>query len=511
MATGKSGYVEFASTNASWATVRIYWSETYDVSTNTSTVTVTSIRVKSTKWHSVSYYFDGILRINGVKVDTYSAAMGTDAVYVYSTNEWYTVYDQETDVPTTATLEGIKHNSDGSKSVTIELLGYEYSSAIFLTTDGESGNGWKVGGTKTITLTNIPRASTIGASDANIGSKSTVVVTRRSSSYKHSIAYSFGDLSGYITASGGVSEVEETYSTTTISWTIPEEFYGPLNNAQSGICTLTVTTYSGDTQIGEAQTCTLRVTVAKTANAPDVSGTVVDSNASTKSLTGDETKFVRYFSTALCTIEATAKSGATISVKKIGGVKVTEDTRSISKIAATSIAFYAKDSRGYETTKNVALTLIPYVLLTNNAVAQRTDPVSGNAQLILKGDYFNGSFGAVDNELSIKYRYRAAGGTYSEYITVSPNTDAEKYTATVALSELSYEESYDVEVVVSDKLSSVTKVATVPPGIPIFDWGKDDFRFNVPVSLPSGTAVSLEEVQRLLDELALESSTAVFA
>lgn len=365
----------------------------------------------------------------------------------------------------------LTHNTDGSKSMTIKVEAGIYNWAI-----NKSGSG-------TFTLDTIPRASTIGASDANIGAKSTIVVTRKSTDYTHSIAYKFGDLTGYITASGDVSATEVKFSDTSISWTIPAAFYAQIPNAKTGTCTLTIKTYSGSTQIGDAKMDTLTVTAAQSLCAPSVSGSVVDSNATTKALTGDERKLVRYYSTALCTITATAQNSATISEKKIGGTAVSGNTRSVDNVEVDSFSFYVKDSRGYEASIDVDFTLVPYVILTNNSSGQRTDPTSGNAKLTVKGDYFNGSFGSVSNDLTIKYRFREVDGTYGSYTTVTPTISSNSYTVTLSLSGLDYEHAYEFEVVVSDKLATVTKVVTIKQGIPVFDWGRSDFRINVALRL----------------------------
>lgn len=368
----------------------------------------------------------------------------------------------------------VTHNSDGSAKATIYWKwGVNSPWGQF---ENESGSF-------SVTLPTIPRASTIGASDANIGSKSTIVVTQKSTAYTHSIAYSFGNLSGYVTSSGGVSSTEVKFSTTSISWTVPTTFYAQIPNAKTGTCTLTIKTYSGSTQIGDAQTDTFTVTAAQSSCKPTVSGTVVDSNSTTKALTGDETKLVRYYSTALCTITATAKNSATISTKKIGGTTVSGTTRSISKIEVDSVTFYAKDSRGYEASADVDFTLVPYVMLTNNASGQRTDPTSGNAKLTIKGDYYNGSFGSVSNALTVKYRYQQSGGTYGDYVTVSPTLSGNSYSTTLSLTGLDYEYAYEFEVVVTDKLATVTKTVTIKQGIPVFDWGQSDFRINVALRL----------------------------
>lgn len=330
-----------------------------------------------------------------------------------------------------------------------------------------------------ITLPTIPRASTVGATDANIGAKSSIVVNRKSTDYEHSIAYKFGSLTGYITAAGGVSTTEVKYDTTSIAWTIPATFYAQIPNAKTGTCTLTIRTYSGTTQIGTAQTDTFTVTASKALCEPSVSGVVLDSNAETKALTGDNTKLVRYKSTAHCSITATPKNGATISEMKIGGVVSADGIRGIPEIEVDSIEFYALDSRGYSTAVDVGFDLIPYVLLTNNAEASRVDPGTGVSTLTVQGNYFNGSFGAADNALTI--RYSVDGG---DYVDVEPTITADGYKATVEITGLDYTVSHTVEVYAADLLDTVPKTVTVGKSIPPFYWNETLFGFTTNIVAP---------------------------
>ena len=97
----------------------------------------------------------------------------------------------------------ITHNNDGSRRVAMKIEAGIYTWAI------------NKDGSATFDLDTIPRASTIGAADANIGSNTTIVVNRKSTAYTHSIAYKFGSLSGYVTADGKTSSSESKYSATT--------------------------------------------------------------------------------------------------------------------------------------------------------------------------------------------------------------------------------------------------------------------------------------------------------
>ncbi len=359
----------------------------------------------------------------------------------------------------------VTHDDSGSKSMSVAFsIDMEKSS---VTPGPVSVTG------ETMILTSIGRASTIGATDANVGAVSVIAVTKKADSHTHSIAYRFGSLSGYVKRDGTISDAEVKFGDTSVAFVIPNEFYDQIPNSRTGKCILTCRTYSGTTKIGDDQTAEFTATASEAACKPSVSGTVLDSNQITKALTGDETKLVRYFSTALCTIAASARNGATISQKKIGGTEVTGDTRSIESSEGGSIVFYAKDSRGYENSVIVNPTIIPYVKLTNNTSGKRTDQTSGGATLIVAGNYYNASFGAENNSLTVKYR--VGDGDYTE---ATPTVNGNTYSAAINLSGLSYEQSYEVETVVSDKLSKMTKTLPIARGIPVFDWGNDDFRIN---------------------------------
>ena len=412
------------------------------------------LQLRSGDNNRFSDYIDCSLSLAGVSVA--AERIGIDAYY----NHTYTLLSGTTTV---------KHNADGSLDMAIVASIVEpdgnnpYAPPAMTIAD-------------TMALTVIPMASTIGATDSSIESVSMIMVNQKSAAYTHSVQYRFGALSGYITADGGVSSAEVKHTATSIPFKVPADFYGQIPNAESGVCELICRTYSGDTQVGESQTATFMATAARALCAPVVFGTVTDANDTTAALTGDRDKLVRYKSTALCTISAAAKNGASIVQKSIAGTVVSGNTLTIPEIEHSSILFSATDSRGYSGSDPKQLTLIPYVKLTNNAAVNRTDPTSGNAVLILRGDCYCGSFGAVNNVTTAKYRVN--GGSY---IDVPLNPADNRYYAEVALSGLDYNSRHTVDVVVSDKLSQDEKNLPVKKGIPVFDWGENDFAFNVPV------------------------------
>ena len=377
-----------------------------------------------------------------------------------------TVYEKSTDYRIelyngTVIASGTKtltHNSDGTRSFSVSVQGAIYYYAV------------NVSGSKSFTLDTIPRTSSISCTTASIEGKPTISISRASTSFTHTITYQFGSLTGTIAT--------KTSATSITSWTIPATFYEQIPNSKTGRGTLTCTTYSGSTAIGTSS-CNLDVTTDEAKCKPTVSGTVEDTNATTIALTGDKNILVRYCSTALCTITTTLnKSAGSIKSKTINNVAVSGNTRTIANVETGTFDFWAKDSREYPGSDKEVKTLVLYEKLTNNATVHRTEPTGGNATLTLEGNYFNGSFGAASNSLTVKYRQ--GNGSY---VTVTPTITGNKYSATVALSGLEYTQSFTYEVVVSDKISTVTKTLTLQKGIPVFDWGEDDFAFNVPVKI----------------------------
>lgn len=342
-----------------------------------------------------------------------------------------------------------------------------------------------------MTLTPIPRASTIGAADADIGSRCTISVNRKNSGFTHTIGWRFGKLSGFIGPNWESSNVPAKLTDTSISFSVPESFYAEIPDSKSGICDLTITTYSGNTQIGDAQTTQFVARASENNCTPIVFGTIEDVNEATLTLTGDAKRLVKFFSTAHCAITADPRNSATIREKHIGGVMIEENTLDILNVETADLSFYAVDSRGYSGfAADEELILVPYIRLTNNAVCKRVDPTSGKAVLTFSGDWFGRSFGASENALTLSYSINN-GPLQSAQVA----TDGDKYSATVDLAGLDYQSSHTITAIVSDKLDSVPKEITLDKGIPVYDWGEHDFAFNVPISFPSANDVVVRSLR----------------
>lgn len=362
----------------------------------------------------------------------------------------------------------VVHNDDGNKTVSVE---------IEVWTDSNPYLPIYISGSGQVKLTQILRESTISATDANIGAVSMIAVNRKSAAYTHSIRYTFGSLSGYITADGGVSASEVKLSSTYIGWTLPESFYAQIPNAKSAKCTLTCKTYSGSTQIGGTKTCTLTCVAAESACAPQVTASVTASDELTPTLTGSSTKLIRYCSDALCTISATTRNSATLRQKRIAGQVIDGTSRTISAIEADAVTFDATDSRGYSTAVTVPVDLVPYVKLTCRASSARETPTGDKVMLYITGSWYNGSFGAVTNSLTIRYKIGSASTWTDATVVVNSNI----YSVVAELAGLSYSQTHTITIAATDKITTVQVSGTIKRGVPVFDWGEHDLEMHVPV------------------------------
>ena len=371
----------------------------------------------------------------------------------------------------------VAHNSDGSKSISVSVY-LTNGSASYLPTQYPSSSPLYMG---SVSLTTIPRASSVSCSTADIGSNATISISRASSSFTHTLSYTFGSLSGTIATKT---------SSTSVSWTIPTTFYAQIPNDKSGTGTITCYTYNGSTLIGSKPT-SFTATVNESASKPTLNPTAVDSNATTTALTGDSSKFIKYYSNASVSTGASARNSATLTSQKItcGAKSISSASGTINAVESGSFTFSATDSRGYPTTQTVNKTLIEYIKLTCslNAGAPTT---TGVATLKISGNYWDGTFGALANTLTVQYRYKTQGGSYGSWTTVSATKSNNTYNATATISGLDYRTTYVFQARAVDKLATVNTDEQARRTTPIFDWSKNDFNVNGDFTVNGATTIT---------------------
>lgn len=314
----------------------------------------------------------------------------------------------------------------------------------------------------TLGLTPIPRANTISAVDTLIGGTMKITVVRKSVSYLHDILYSFKGITG---------KVAEKSAATDYEFPIPANWDVEMPNGMTAPITLTCVTYAGSTEIGRKST-TAKILTDGTF-APQLTYKVVDINPTTINLTGNANKLIRYASTARATLTAAALRGASIKSTKINGVSTT--ALEVEGAQSGAFTFSAVDSRGWETVQAINLSMIPYIPVTALIEAERGAQGSDALTVTVKGNYFNGNFGATANTLSVEYRVGDGAWT-----AVAPAIEGNTYTSEISLS-LDYQTAHKLYFRIADKLTTLTPGKTIPKATPTMMEGEDWLRFNVPV------------------------------
>ena len=355
----------------------------------------------------------------------------------------------------------VDHNNDGTKAIGYHALVHSTSFGI----NGEISG--------TFTLITIPRASTVKGGSGNIGEQTTISISRASTSFTHTLRYGFGNLTDTIATGVGDS----------YKWTIPTSFYTQIPNNTSGHGGIYCDTYAGSTLVGTTLT-EITATVNKETSRPTVTGTVVDTNSTTIALTGNANKLIRGKSTAKITVTPTVKNSATLKSVTIDGVATSDNTRTIANVTKTSFPVVVTDSRGYTNTAYNATAsggMVDYVDLSFNVQFFRPQPTTGEVQLTYSGNYFNGNFGAKQNNVGIEWHYRVKGasdwtrgGTITP--TISGNTIVKK---TISLgTNFDYQTAYEFYFYSQDLLTSFSTTASVSVGMPVYYWGKDFFHIS---------------------------------
>lgn len=385
--------------------------------------------------------------------------------YTFTTKA-YTIEKNTNYLLGTITSNAITHNDDGSKKVSVTASSPDLAQA--------SGYGPYTGtASGEVELTTIPRASLVTCADGNIGSSTTINIQRATDTFKHTLKYNFGNKSGTIATK---------ISDTSYGWTIPTDFYSQIPNAKSGQGIIICETYNGDTLIGENE-CTFNATVLEETNKPTITATIVDSNAKTKALTGNENKLIKYFSNAKVTVNATAKNSATIASQKVtcGDGKSTEKTTdTLEGVESGTFTLTCTDSRGFPASNIVTKEIINYIKLAITSIEiGRESTTSDTVNVSLKGNYYNNSFGAASNSLTLKWRYRVKDGEWSTYTIITPTITNNIFSYTGILgTNFSYKTAYEFEIVAEDKLMTDPKIRPVDKGIPLVNMGEDDIIVN---------------------------------
>lgn len=248
-------------------------------------------------------------------------------------------------------------------------------------------------------------------------------------------------------------------------------------------------TIIGGTEVWSNVFATLTIKNAK----PVLNPTIADVGAVSAVLTGNPTsKLIKGYNSIEYAFNATAQKEASIVSYSLtcGGVKINDGTNKAYNVESGDFVFTVTDSRGLTATKTFNFDVVPYIKPSISQALEMAlvGETGAKVTITLKGNYYKGSFGAVNNSLTLKYRKKEDSGSYGSWVTVSatPSFGTNNYSLTFDVTGLSYSKTYTFQCSAADATGDANKAQTaeyVINLIPVFDWGKDDFAFNVPVSI----------------------------
>ena len=420
-------------------TLTCEWSATQSISNNTSTITAKVYLQAPSGWSTVSSYWN--CTINGTQVTTNKSATVSSTKVLLGTRTWT-----------------VTHGSNGALSTSISFsYSNGLSSAGTYTTKSGSGSA-------TVTLNTIPRTSsfTLSSSSLNMGSAQTVTISRASSSFTHTVQYTFG---------GSTTTAATKSTATTISFTPPTSLASQVPNATSGTCTVKVTTYNGDTSIGSAsKTFTLNV---PSSIAPSVSvATTINNALGGLAIAGK--------STIKVTPTGSAPTGSSISSYTYsgGGLSGTGSSKTTGTLSSGTHTFSvtAKDSRGRTATASKSVTVYAYSNPTLSASIYRCDS-NGNAQN-------NGTYAKVKLTYSIsnpnnanvntkQYKMEWKKTTDSAYTAWKDWATLDSYSGTNVIIDAGSgwvaTTSYDVRITLKDAYNTISVVRRISTIAAILD------------------------------------------
>lgn len=305
----------------------------------------------------------------------------------------------------------------------------------------------------------------------NLEESLTLSITKYNNSYTNNLTLYYRDSAGDLTQIASWSNVEDgdsiqlnsTQLSTLYNLTTTQKFYS---------LTWELETFDGDDSLGS----TTLLSSGVYSNAEPIFAasnfSYQDVNTTTLSLTNNNQIVISNYSDLQISLinPATAQKGATIDHYLVNDETVLPSEFPYTlknKISISEITVYAVDSRSLSTlvTKDLSENFIDYVNLgRGNSSVKRDNGVSTQTKLNFSGTFWNGNFGYVDNDLNVTYKFKKTNDSaYTTGLTiVTPTKSGNNFNfddyirGDSADNGFNISDSYNIEVIVSDKLSSIT-------------------------------------------------------
>lgn len=421
--------------------LRIDWSATQSISNNTSTITANAYVVIASGWSIQIGSRTGVITIDGTNTTiTYNLGLKGAGTHHIGTAS-----------------KTITHNADGTKSFAISG-----SARIEATITGYGWIGTLYKGSNTYTLDTIARASqpTLNVSTQALGSAITISTNRASTSFTHTLTYSFGNQSGTIATGVATSQ----------GLTLPVGLASAIPNTTSGTGTITCTTYNGGTLIG-SKSVSFTATVPN--NATFQPTATISSIVQGTTLPSGITVFVQNQSTAKVTSTGTPKYSATIKTYSVSVANIGTYTGSVITSGvlrnggSVRVTLTVTDSRGLKGSTYQDIIVEPYSPPKISTLNASRSPNNESTDLSAS---INFEIAPVSNQNYKRYllSYREATGSN---VTVMDSTNFYSRTYTHELLDvLNLDKSYEVELTVYDSFTSVTRTVQVGTGFSLLNF-----------------------------------------
>ena len=272
--------VEFWSNNDRGYRIRLWIDQVgQNIQNNTSDVRI-RLALLNQGWTFASYQCSGYVDGFGQRID-YS---GSPAMF-----------NRNSEIQLIDRTITVRHADDGSGAFGVH--------AHFNGSGGYSPGNLDIGN-QGITLTTIPRGSSVSVSEGFIGNRVDITIDRKIAGATHTLRYAWGNKQGKIADNVGTS----------FKWTIPADFANDIPDATTGRGTIYVDTYV-DGKLIQTQSATLTARIVTNNAKPSFTGfTLTDANATTQRIIPEPTHFVSIMSLVKVAFNgAQAKSGATIA------------------------------------------------------------------------------------------------------------------------------------------------------------------------------------------------------
>lgn len=342
-------------------------------------------------------------------------------------------------------FSGIKHNSDGSKTVT--------ASATWVV---PFGNGYKVSGSANKTLTKIARASSISSiSGSTLGSAITVNINRLNSGFTHTVTYKFGSITRSYTGQA-----------TACTFTPPLSDASQISQAVSGSATVSVQTYSGSTAIASAVSKVFTLNLPSSVLPSIIGPTITRVDNGVPAAWG---VYVQGFSKANISIGGTGIYGSSIASYALSGGGYSSSNASLATgvlntAGTNTFTGTIRDSRGRAVSKAASITVLEY---SNPTAVITVERCNSNGTANTDGTYVKVIATFACASISGKNNIVSKTITIGNYTSTSFTSGS----PVVLGGALSTDSSYTATLTIKDALGSSTIAkTTVPTGAVTMDF-----------------------------------------